>query len=66
MSVTNDANNNNNVAVGNLNLPHFLIFDITEVDTLPQRWKTYKKCFQILCNAIGVNNEKQKLLVLLT
>ena len=42
-----------------MNLPHFPIFDTTQVDTLPQRWKTYKKCFEILYNAIGVNNKKK-------
>ena len=42
-----------------MNLPHFPIFDTTQVDTLPQRWKTYKKCFEILCNAIGANNKKK-------
>ena len=54
------------MAVANLNLPHFPISDTTEVDTLPQRWKTHKNRFEILCYAIGVNNEKQKLLMLLT
>ena len=55
MSVTSSANNDNNMAVANLNLPHFPIFDTTEVDTLPQRWKTSKQRFEILCNAIGVH-----------
>ena len=42
MTVTSCANNDNNMAAANLNLPHFLIFDTTEVDTLPQRYKSYK------------------------
>ena len=53
------------MAAANLNLPHFPIFDTTEVDTLPQRYKTYKKRFEILVNTIGVNNERQKLSMLL-
>lgn len=57
---------NNNMAVANLNLPHFPVFDISEIETLPQRWKTYKQRFEILCTAIGVKDEKQKLSMLLT
>ena len=33
---------------------------------LLQRWKTYKKHFENLGNAVGVNNERQKLSILLT
>lgn len=54
------------MAAANLNLLHFPICDTTEADTLPQRYKTYKKRFEILVNAIGVNNERQKLSMLLT
>ena len=45
---------------------HFLVSDISEDDTLSQRWTTYKNRFEILCNAIGVKDENQKLSMSLT
>ena len=65
MSVSS-TENSDNMPVANLNLPHIPVFDISEVDTLSQRWTTYKKRFEILCNATGVKDEKQKLSMLLT
>ena len=44
MSVSS-TQNRDNMTVANLNLPHFPVFDISEVDTLSQRWKTCKKTF---------------------
>ena len=54
------------MVVTNLNSPHFPVFDISKVDTLTQRWTTYKKRFKILYNVIGIKDEKQKLSMLLT
>ena len=65
MSVSS-TENSDNMPVANLNLPHIPVFDISEVDILSQRWTTYKKHFEILCNATGVKDEKQKLSMLLT
>lgn len=50
------------MAVTTLNLPAFPIFDVTEVTT---RWKKYKRKFEILCTALAVTDEKQKLAMLL-
>ena len=44
MSV-NITQKSDNMAASNLNLPHFPVFDILEVDTLSHRWTTYKKTF---------------------
>ena len=54
------------MVVTNLNSPHFPVFDISKVDTLAQRWTTYKKRFKILYNVIGIKDELQKLSMLLT
>ena len=55
-----------NMAVKNLNLPSFPNFDLGEVDTISPRWKKYKQRFELLCTAIGVTEEKQKLAMFLT
>ena len=49
------------MAVKNLNLPTFPPFDITEVTTIATRWLKYKKKFNLLCTAVGVTENKQKL-----
>eukprot|EP00111_Clytia_hemisphaerica_P019096 TCONS_00056395-protein len=54
------------MAVKNLNLPAFPTFDLGEVDTISSRWKKYKQRFELLCTAIGVTEEKQKLAMFLT
>lgn len=54
------------MAVRNLNLPNFPTFDLSEIDTVPSRWKKYKRRFELLCTAIGVAEEKQKLAMFLT
>ena len=54
------------MAVKNLNLPNFPTFDLSENDTVPSRWKKYKQRFELLCTAIGVAEEKQKLAMFLT
>ena len=59
-------NSNKNMAVKNLTLPSFPTFDLGEVDTIAPKWKKYKQRFSLLCTAIGVTEEKQKLAMLLT
>ena len=54
------------MAVKNLNLPNFPTFDLGETDTISPRWKKYKQRFELLCTAVGVNEEKQKLAMFLT
>ena len=54
------------MAVANLNLPSFPTFDTTEMASLPTRWKTYKQRFNLLCTAIGVKDDEQKLAMFLT
>ena len=54
------------MAVVNLNLPQFPIFETDEVSSIPSRWKKYKQRFALLCTAIGVTDNKQKLAMLLT
>ena len=54
------------MAVKNLHLPNFPSFDTDEILTLAPRWNTYKKRFELLCSAIGVTDNKQKLSMLLT
>lgn len=54
------------MAVKNLNLPNFPTFDLSETDTVPSRWKKYKQRFELLCTAIGVAEENQKLAMFLT
>ena len=53
------------MAVKTLNLPSFPIFDITEGTTIATRWKKYKRKFEILCNALAVTEDKQKVSMLL-
>jgi len=55
-----------NMAVKNLNLPNFPTFDLSENETVSPRWRKYKQRFQLLCTAIGVTDENQKLAMLLT
>ena len=54
------------MVVKNLNLPSFPTFDLGEVDSISSRWKKYKQRFELLCTAIGVTEEKQKLAMFLT
>ena len=49
------------MAVKNINLPNFSIFDIRELPTVATRWKKYKKKFNIVCDALTVMDDKQKL-----
>ena len=55
-------------AVPNLTLPQFPTFNPSAEDssTLFPKWQRYIKRFQLLCTAIGVKNDKQKLSILLT
>ena len=53
------------MAVANLHLPAFLIFNLTGKDTLKMQRRKYLKRFNTLCKAIGVTNDGQKLLILL-
>ena len=53
------------MAVTTLNLPNFPIFDITESTTIATRWKKYKRKFEILCDALAVTDDKQKVSMLL-
>ena len=54
------------MAVANLNLPTFPTFGLTGKDTLKTRWNKYLKRFNILCKAIGVIDDDQKLSILFT
>ena len=55
------------MAVQNLTLPQFPTFNASEEPSnLFPRWEKYKKRFDLLCNAIGVTDQKQKLSMLLT
>ena len=54
------------MAVANLNLPQFPTFETDDVSSIPSRWKKYKQRFELLCTAIGVTDNKQKLAMLLT
>ena len=54
------------MAVKNLNLPSFPCFDVTEVTTIVTRCSKYKKKFTLLCSAVGVTDNKQKLSMILT
>ena len=54
------------MAVKNLNLPSFPCFDVTEVTTIATRWSKYKKKSTLLCSAVGVTDNKQKLSMFLT
>ncbi|XP_057298563.1 uncharacterized protein LOC130629400 [Hydractinia symbiolongicarpus] len=54
------------MAVRSLNLPTFPEFSTEDVSTLSSRWKKYKQRFELLCHAIGVTDESQKLAMLLT
>ena len=53
------------MAVRNINLPNFPTFDIAELSTVATRWKKYKKRFNILCDALTVTDDKQKLAMFL-
>ena len=54
------------MAVRNLNLPKFPAFDTEDVSTLASRWEKYKKRFKLLCSAVRVTDDEQKLAMLLT
>ena len=55
------------MAVRNLTLPTFPTFNTSEEpSSLFPRWERYKKRFNLLCAAIGVDNDPQKLSMLLT
>ena len=55
------------MAVKNLTLPHFPTFDCNQdISSVFSRWKKYKKRFNLLCTAIGVTDDTQKLSMLLT
>ena len=49
-----------------MNLPTFPTFDLTEKDTFKTRWNKQVKRFNTLCRSTGVNNDGQKLSVLVT
>jgi hypothetical protein len=53
------------MAVRNINLPNFPTFDITETSTVATRWKKYKKRFNLLCDALTVTDDKQKIAMFL-
>ena len=52
------------MVVRNLNLPTFPPFNMTE--GTPMTWTIYKKRFGLLCTAIGVAEQQQKLSMFLT
>ena len=55
------------MAVQNLTLPSFPTFSTSaEVSALFTQWNKYKKRFTILCSAVGVTDDAQKLSMLLT
>ena len=55
------------MAVKNLTLPTFPVFDINEEPSkLYTSWKKYRTRFELLCSAVGVTEETQKLSMLLT
>ena len=53
------------MAVANLNIPSFPKFDLDDYNTISTRWEKYKKRFVNLCVALNVNDDKQKLALLL-
>ena len=53
------------MAVANLNIPTFPTFDIDDYTTITTRWQKYKKRFLNLCTALNVEEDKQKLALLL-
>ena len=46
-------------------MPAFPIFDVTERTTVAPRWKKYKRKFEILCEALAVTEDKQRVAMLL-
>ena len=60
-----DEHTTDTMAVANLNLPVFPTFDLIEKDMLKMRWNKYLKRFNILCKAVGVTDDGQKLSMLL-
>ena len=54
------------MASKNINLPNFQTFDLTEITTIGTRWKKYVKRFEILCNALAITDDKQKVSMLLS
>ena len=61
-----DKHKTDTMSVANLSLPAFPTFDLTEKDTLKTRCTKCLKRFNTLCKAIGVNDDGQKLSMLLT
>ena len=53
------------MAVANLNIPTFPSFDLDDHTTTATRWEKYKKRFLNLCVALNVQDDKQKLALLL-
>lgn len=53
------------MAISTLNLPTFPKFDTDDFTTISTRWEKYKKRFLNLCVALNVEEDKQKLALLL-
>ena len=54
------------MALSTINLPPFPKFDLDDTTTISTRWLKYKKRFANLCIALNVQDQKQKLAMLLT